>query len=63
MEQFSCSCNKHALAAWWFRGVTSAKYKLIPKAGRGLEGKNWYGPVNQGENTTFADRERRIFEA
>jgi len=62
-SRFLDFCNKHALAAWWFRGVTNAKYKLIPKAGRGFEGRNWYGPVERGKGATFVDRERRIFEA
>jgi hypothetical protein len=56
-------CNKHALTQWWFRGISNASYKLVPKVGRGLEGKDWDGPVGPGRKATFADRERRIFEA
>ena len=58
-------CNKHAVANWWFRGISRNTYKLIPKAGRDreCEGKDWYGPVEHGRRATFADRERRIFDA
>jgi hypothetical protein len=56
-------CNRHALTNWWFRGLTNADYKLIPKVGRGYEGKDWSGPVKPGRNTTFADREVRIYKA
>jgi hypothetical protein len=56
-------CNKHAVANWWFRGLSDARYQLIPKIGRGFEGKNWFAPVGPKRLTTFADRETRIFNA
>jgi FRG domain len=45
------------------RNIQCEYYKLVPKVGRGLEGKDWDGPVGPGRKATFADRERRIFEA
>jgi hypothetical protein len=56
-------CNRHAVATWWFRGLTNANYQLIPKVGRGFEGKDWSAPVAPGRETTFADWEGRIFKA
>jgi FRG domain len=56
-------CNDHAKANWWFRGISRKTYELIPKAGRGFEDKNWYGRVSAKSLATFADRERRIFDA
>ena len=56
-------CNEHARANWWFRGISRKTYELIPKAGRGFGDKNWYGRVGKGHRATFADRERRIYDA
>jgi FRG domain-containing protein len=56
-------CNKHALATWWFRGVADVGHGLMPKVGRDYPDKNWLGPVQHKRNTTYAMRERRIFEA
>jgi hypothetical protein len=61
-RKFLDFCNEHASAPWWFRGISNAKYNLIPKVGRRQEGKDWYGPVRRG-GATLADREFRIFEA
>src|SRR5215471_3267665 len=58
-------CNKHAVANWWFRGISRNTYKLIPKVGRGseFEDKDWYRPIEERRRDTFADRERRLFDA
>jgi hypothetical protein len=56
-------CNRHALTTWWFRGLTNANYKLVPKVGRDFEGKKWSASVRPSRKTTFAHREFRIFKA
>ncbi|MEJ0020735.1 MAG: FRG domain-containing protein [Acetobacteraceae bacterium] len=56
-------CDECAVSNWWFRGVESSAHTLTPKVGRGLEGRDWKGPVQAGRKTTHEQRERRVFEA
>ncbi len=61
---FLAFCNKHARSNCWFRGVTDAHYKLVPKIGRGHEGKSWSETrTEEGEEINLANRERRLFAA
>lgn len=62
-EAFLTFCNDHAVANWWFRGVSDTAHELVPKVGRGTEDENWNGPVGRGRSDTFADLEIRVFEA
>jgi hypothetical protein len=62
-EEYLQFCNEHALANWWFRGVTDSTYSLLPKIGRGHEREKWTVPVGKSTRATPEDRERRVFEA
>jgi hypothetical protein len=56
-------CDRCANSNWWFRGVTDTNYELVPKVGRGLEDKDWAGPVDDERSVTFLEYEHRIFNA
>lgn len=53
-EDFLQFCNRHARANHWFRGVSNASHKLVPKVGR------LHQDITHGWNETISANKRKI---
>jgi hypothetical protein len=65
-EEFLTFCNKHAKANRWFRGVSDASHKLVPKIGRSHQhiDHGWNETIKtQKREINLANRERRLLDA